>query len=206
MDEFSFTLTGVTRQEYFQATRLTAKRLYTTLAFLMVVICAVIILATGNVRPAAFIGPLVIYVIVVAVCEIAPRINYKGQLDTITPITYTFGPLGWTAQMDGGDKNRIKWEATPKMSTSRDCIFLFNNDTSSTMLPRRLMTEEQVKQIKSWYKNTRELSKEYEKKKLREERKKHKENQQGFFSRYRGPAWGPLKYRQNQRNDQTKKK
>jgi hypothetical protein len=193
MDEFSFTLTGVTRQEYFQATRLTAKRLYSTLAFLMVVICAVIIIATGNVRPAAFIGPLVIYIIVVAVCEIAPQLNYKGQLDTITPITYTFGPLGWTAQLEGNEKNRIKWEATPKMSTSRDCIFLFNDDTSSTLLPRRLMTEEQVKQIKTWYKTSRLLSKEYEKKKMRQERKEHKENHQGFFSRYRGPAWGPWK-------------
>ncbi len=202
MDEFSITVTGVTRTEYFQACRLTARRLYATLAVLMVVICAVIILAMENVSVAALVGPLVVFLLVVVVCEVGPRIGYKGQLETITPITYSFGPLGWRAQMEGQEPNRIEWEATPKLSKTRDCLFLFNGDTSSSLLPLRLLTAEQVGKIRAWYQATRELSKEYEKKKMRKERQEFKDNHQGLRFGSRGPAWGPRKWRQ----DSEKKK
>lgn len=204
MNDFSITVTGVTKAEYFQACRVTVKRLYNTLAVLMVIICAVIILATGNATPAAFLGPLAIYLIVVGFCEIGPRVNYKGQLETITPITYSFGALGWQAQMEGQEANRFKWEATPKMIKTKSCLFLYNSDTSSNLLPTRLLTAEQVSQINSWYKSSRELSKEYEKKKMRKERKEFKENHKGSIFTQRGPAWGPRKWKQRN-SDKTKK-
>ena len=203
MNDFSITVTGVTKPEYFQACRVTTMRLYKTLAVVMVIICAVIILATGNATPAAFLGPLVIFLIVAAFCEIGPRINYKGQLETMTPITYSFGPLGWQAQMEGQEANRFKWEATPKMVKTKSCLFLYNSDTSSNLLPTRLLTAEQISQINSWYKSSRDLAKEYEKKQMRKERREFKENHKGSIFTRRGPAWGPLRGRRN--SDQDKK-
>ena len=97
MKKFTLTVNGITRQEYFAACRENGKRLYSTLAVTMLVICGLIVVFSGNASPAAFIGPLVIYVVIVAGYEILTRVNYKDQLSVIDPpVEYAFETVKWT--------------------------------------------------------------------------------------------------------------
>ena len=192
MDHFDFTLTGITKTEYHQACHLNNRRSYGILVFAMVIICGVIILATGNASAAAFLGPLIIFVVFVVGMEVLTRFGYKDQLASIDPVVYHFSPVGWEVTANNQTVG-VEWRATVKMKNSRDCIFLYNDDASSNLLPKRLMTAEQMDQIRSWYKDSRILSKDYQEKEMRKERAEWKKNHEHLRFGNTGPAWGPWK-------------
>lgn len=191
MKKFGLTVNGITRREYFAACRENGRRLYSTLAVTMIAICGLIIVFSGNVRPAAFIGPAAIYIIVVAGYEILTRVSYKDQLSVIDPpVEYTFETVKWTVT-NGEQVVEIQWKATPRLRKTKDCIFIYNDEITSNLLPRRLLTDNQIKTLETWFQNSRRQAKEFQKKQDRLARQKFREEHPGLRLGRTGPAWGP---------------
>lgn len=192
MDSFTITVTGITRREYLQACRENARRLYLILAVAMVIICGVIMLATGNVSIPAVAGPVLVYLIALGAYEVLTRVNYKGQLEQFDPVEYRFDGLRWQVKA-GSEQVSIDWRGTSKLHKTRDCLFLYNNDASSNLIPLRLVTPEQEALIFRWYRNTRKLARQYEREQMRAQRTRFRQQHQDLRLGASGPAWGPLK-------------
>ncbi len=191
MTQFRLTVTGITREEYLEACRESGRQMYTLLAVCMVFICGIIILFSKNASLGAFLGPVVIYALIVAGYEILTRVNYKDQLAVIDPpVEYEFGANGWTVRK-GGQPVEILWKGTPRMRKTKHCIFLYNDDVTSNLLPLRLLTEGQINSLENWYKISRMNAKEYQKQQDRLARKKFREDHPNLRLGRTGPAWGP---------------
>ncbi len=192
MTQFKIEVSGITRKEYFEACRINGQNLYKLLAVSMVFICGIIILFTGNTRPAAFLWPVGLYAAVVVGYELLTRLGYKDQLAVVDPpIVYEFGADGWTVKKEGKTVATVAWKATPRLKKTKNCLFLFNDDVNSNLLPLRLLTEGQVNSLQNWYKLSRLNAKEYQKQQDRLARKKFKEDHPGLRLGRTGPAWGP---------------
>ena len=195
MNSFHLKVDGITRKEYFQACRENGRRLYSTLAATMIVICGLIILFTGNARPAAFIGPLVIYGVIVVGYELLTRLSYKDQLAVIDPpVEYAFSVGRWTVKK-GDQLVEIPWRETPRLRKTKTCLFIYNSDTVSNLLPRRLLTEEQIQSLETWFETSRPQAKEFQKQQDRKAREKFRQDHPGLRLGRTGPAWGPWKRR-----------
>lgn len=193
MKTFTVTVDGITRREYFEACRESARRLYIILAVSMVVICGAIILAKGRVGIGDFLGPAVVYVIVAGGYTLLTRLSYKDQLSVVDPpVEYSFNRGRWTVK-NGAETVEIEWNATPKLRRTRSCLFLYNDGASSNLLPLRSMTAEQAEAIESCFENSREAYKAYRKETERAERKQFREDHPGLRLGRTGPAWGPWK-------------
>ena len=194
MDSFIITVTGITRREYLQACRENAKRLYLILAATMVIICGAIMLATGNISAAAFVGPVLVLLMAVGAYELMRRLNYKGQLEQFDPVEYHFDRSRWQVKI-GQKEVQVDWRGTVKLRKTKDCLFLYNDSASSNLIPLRLLTLEQEQWIFQWYQNTRKLARQYEREQMRQERAKFRQDHQNLRLDRSGPAWGPLKNR-----------
>ncbi len=75
----------------------------------------------------------------------------------------------------------------------QDCLFLYNNDASSNLIPLHLVTPEQEALIFRWYRNTRKLARQYEREQMRAQRTQFRQQHQNLRLGASGPAWGPLK-------------
>lgn len=192
-NKFTLTVDGITRREYFEACRESARRLYLILAVCMVLICGAIILAKGSFRLGDVLGPAAVYVVVMGGYELLTRLSYKDQLSAIDPpVVYGFNGGRWTVE-NGGELIEIPWKATPKLRRTRSCLFLYNDGASGNLLPLRLMTEEQARAIETWFQNSRAMAKEYQKKQEKAEREKFRAEHPGLRLGRTGPAWGPWK-------------
>ena len=193
MREFSLVVGGIDRREYFQACHESAKRFYILLALAMALFCGIIILLTGDARPAAFLGPVIIYAVIALLYEIMIRVSYKDQLAVIDPpVEYEFTGAGWHVRK-GDVTAELEWTRTPALHRTRDCLFLYNDETTSNLLPLRLLTDAQAKAVETWFRNSRAAYRAWRKEEDRAARKKFREdNPQLRFGRT-GPAWGPWK-------------
>lgn len=195
MTQFRLVVSGIDRTEYFEAGRQSSRQMYTTLAVSMIFICGIIILFTGNTRPAAFIWPVVLYGAIVAGFEILTRLSYKDQLAVIDPpVEYEFSASGWRVKKGDTEVN-IPWKGTPRLRRTKSCLFLYNDDITGNLLPLRLLTPGQINSIENWYKLSRSQAKEYQKQQDRLARKKFREDHPGLRLGRTGPAWGPWKRR-----------
>ena len=195
MESFTLTVRGIERNEYYQACREMNRRTYAILAAAMVVICGAIVLATGNVRPAAFFGPAVVYVIAMAAAELMPRLGYKDQLASLDqPVTYEFTADGWS--VTAGDTARsFRWCETPRLHETRDCVFIYNDGASGNLLPRRLLTDGQIKAVRERFDASRTEAKAFRREKERREREEFRNSHPGLRLGRTGPLWGPWKRR-----------
>ena len=188
-------VTGIRREEYYQACQVNARRLYILMAAAMAVICGAILLAMEAPTIRAVIAPVIIYVVVVAAWEIIYRVSYKGQLENLeNAVCYEFYPAGWTVTT-GDQRVDIDWRATTKYQKTKNCIFVYNEGASGNLLPRRLLTPEQEEQIYSWYKATRIIAKDYQRAEERKRRREYKDTHKGLRFGSTGPAWGPFRRR-----------
>ena len=193
MQQFTLTVDGIERREYYEACRESARRLYILLAGAMVVICGAILLLRRSIVPADFIGPAAIYVLVMGGYELLARLGYKDQLAVIDPpVVYSFSGVCWSVTSENGTVE-IEWKATARLHKTRSCLFLYNDGASSSLLPLRLMTDEQIQAIETWYKSSREEAKTYRKQQEKQERQKFREEHPQLRLGRTGPAWGPWK-------------
>lgn len=193
MKSFSVSVGGIERREYYEACRESARRLYVILAVSMLVICAAILILKGSVGPADILGPVAVYVVVMGGYTLLTRLNYRDQLAVIDPpVEYRFSGDRWTVTA-GDETVEIEWQATPKLHRTRSCLFLYNDGASSNLLPLRLMTEEQIRAIESWFRDSRAAAKAYRKTQEKLERERFRAEHPGLRLGRTGPAWGPWK-------------
>ena len=193
MTGFSITVDGIERREYYQACRVSGRRIYAVLAAIMGVVCAAILLLSGDLRPADFAGPVVVFVLVVLVYEIGTRAGYKDQLAVVDPpVAYGFSDTGWSVN-DGERVIEFLWKQTPRLERTRDCLFLYNDESSSSLLPLRLLSAEQTAAIEGWYAASRAEAKQYKKELEKQYRSGRLGRLRALRSEMSGPAWGPWK-------------
>ncbi|MGM9615873.1 MAG: hypothetical protein ACI3W7_10175 [Oscillospiraceae bacterium] len=195
MGKFSLVVNGITRKEYFAACRENGRRIYRILAGAMVVICGAIMLATGDFSLRAFLGPVAVFLVVIVGYELVTRLGYKNQLEVLDPpMVYDFHGGRWKVTL-GDQVVEIEWKATPRLHKTKTCIFLYSDEVSCNLVPRRLLTDEQVLSLETWYKNTRPLAKAYRKQQEKERRQKYKNSHPSQRLGRTGPVWGPWKKR-----------
>ena len=193
MNKFSLTVDGITRREYFQACRENGRRMRVILLLSMLVICGLIIVFTENVSVASIVGPVAIYLIVAGGYELLPRFTYKNELETIDPpVTYDFNGARWVIQK-GDVTAEIPWTHTPRLRRTRACVFLYNDETTTNLIPLRLLTEEQLQSLQTWFDHTRDQYKAFRKKEDQAAREKFRKDHPGLRLGRTGPAWGPRK-------------
>ncbi len=193
MNKFTVTVSGITRQEYYEACHETGRGMRIILAVCMVVICGLIIAFTGNFSLPSFLAPLAIYILAVAGYELLPRITYKNQLETIDPpAVYDFNGERWRVTKGDADAE-IKWKATPRLHRTKRCVFLYNDETTSNLIPVRLLTEEQIRSMETWFGHTRGQYKALRKKEDKDASKKFRSEHPDLRLGRTGPAWGPWK-------------
>jgi len=162
MKEIKVTVSGIEKKEYIQATQLMLKRVFIILGTAMLVFCAVIIFAMNDFSVKSIVGPVAIYVLIVLVCEGFLILGYKGQLSSFGPLEYTIDEKEWKIET-AEEIIIIPWECTPKMIQTKDGVFLYNDDVSSNIIPKRLLRKEDIDTIKQWYKASRDAYKKYDK-------------------------------------------
>lgn len=195
MGKFTLVVTGITKKEYFAACRENGRRLYRILIGAMIVICGAIMLAMSDFSAKAFFGPIVVFVLFALAYELMTRLGYKNQLAVLDPpMEYDFNGKRWMVTL-GEQVVEVEWKTTPKLHKTKTCIFIYSDDTSCNLIPRRLLTPNQERSLETWYKNTRAMAKAYQKKQEKERRAKFKKDHPGLRLGRTGPVWGPWKKR-----------
>ena len=195
MNKFSLTVSGISRKEYFQACREAGRRMRIILALSMLAFCGLIVVFTGNASIASILGPVIIYVIVAGGYELLPRLTYKNELEVIDPpVEYDFNGARWSIKK-GDVTADIDWKATPALRKTGSCLFLYNDETTSNLLPLRLLTDQQVNALETWFRHSREQYKLYRRKQDQNARNEFKKNHSHLRLGRTGPAWGPRKRR-----------
>lgn len=191
-ETFTLTVTGVTREEYLQGSTESARRAYRLMAGAAVIICILIEAAAKSFTLKGVFWPLGIYVAGVLAWNVLVRVNYKGQLDSIDPVTYEFDAQGWSVTV-GESRTEVAWARTPMLRRTKDCIFVYNSGTTSNMLPRRLLTPEREQQLFDWFQASRAQAKAYQKEQEKKDREEFCKEYQSVRITGRGPAWGPFR-------------
>lgn len=195
MKTFTIEVDGIRRREYYEACRENGRRLHIILAGSMIVICGAILILKSSIRPADILGPAAIYAVVTAGYVLLTRLGYKDQLAVLDPpVVYSFNGGRWTAD-NGSVTAEIEWKATPRMRKTRSCLFLYNDGASGNLIPLRLLTDEQLAAIETWYRNSREQAKVWQKEQEKQERQKFRDTHPQLRFGRTGPAWGPWKRR-----------
>ncbi|MCR5785739.1 MAG: hypothetical protein K6G40_08890 [Eubacterium sp.] len=194
MESFSVEVNGITKDEYITASHENFRRLYTTLPICMLVICGVIVVASGNYSIKSIAWPFVIYFLVVIAAEIIIRRGYNDQLSSFGPLIYEFNDTQW--QVSAGEEHHaFNWEATPTLRIKKNAVFLYNDEVNSNLVPARLLSDEEIKSIKSWFSESREKAKIYQKNLYHLEAEKFKSRHKNDTFMGRGPMWGPFRGR-----------
>ena len=191
-ETFTLTVTGVTREEYLQGSTESARRAYRLMAGAAVIICILIEAAAKSFTLKGVFWPLGIYVAGVLAWNVLVRVNYKGQLDSIDPVTYEFDAQGWSVTV-GESRTEVAWARTPMLRRTKACIFVYNSGTTSNMLPRRLLTPEREQQLFDWFQASRAQAKAYQKEQEKKDREEFRKEYQSVRITGRGPAWGPFR-------------
>ena len=193
MKEFSITVTGIQRQEYYEACRESGRRIGLILGMSMLVICGAIMLVTRSISLAAILGPLAVYLLLMLGYGLLTRINYKNQLAVMDPpMEYEFSSSRWKLRM-GDQQAETEWTATPKLRRTRRCIFLYSDEVSGNLIPLRLLSQEQAECIETWYRSSREQARAYLKEEEKKRRQQFRDTHPGLRLGRTGPVWGPWK-------------
>ena len=170
MKEFSVSVDSMTKKEYLQAAHRYAARIYSLLAFFIVAICGTILIFMQSITVKAIVSPIIFYLLVVVFCEVRFRMEYKKGMKEFPTVVYTFDAKAWSVN-PGSGVLRFEWKQTPRMKESADCFFVYNDDTSSNLIPKRLLGKAEADALRRWYAASRNANKAYEK----QQREKHKE-------------------------------
>ncbi len=174
MKEISITVDGITKKEYIQSTQLMLKRVFIILGTAMIVFCGIIIFAMSDFTLKALLAPVGIYVAIVLISEASFILGYKDQLASIDPIEYRLNESEW--QIETSEEIVIvPWNCTPKIAKTRDGLFLYSDEVSSNILPKRLLSKDDIQLIEKWYKASRAAYKKYDKEKTKEEMKEFRQ-------------------------------
>ena len=186
MKEFSLTVDSMTKEEYLQAAHRYAARVYSLLAFFIVVICGIILIFMERITPGALLSPAVFFLLAVLFCETRFRMEYKKGMKEFPAVTYAFDAKGWSAD-PGTGPIRFDWAQTPRMKETRDCFFVYNDDTSSNLIPKRLLGKAQTEALRRWYANSRSAAaaREKQQRSRRKAEIREKKSRSPFSTQYR---------------------
>ena len=186
---------GITKEEYVEAAHQTSRQFFVMLIFVMAIFCGIIMLATKNFGLKAFVGPVVIYVIAFVGYELYLRHSYKPELSDIG-MKLDLCAASWTIEV-GESKAEVEWRGTVKLKETKHCLFLYNDDTHSNLLPLRAISAEEKNTILNWYQKSRAEAKSFiaarDRAERMAEREKMKERRKNNRFWGNGPVWGPFK-------------
>ena len=153
-EAFEIKVDGIERKEYIAACHEYVKKYLILLVILTLIFCFVVQLLSSEWSIRSVLGPLVVLLLVVIGYEVVIRATYKGQLENTDPAVYRFSDMQWSVTK-GDYSETHRWEDTPKLSAHSGCIFLYADETRSSLLPERLMSSEQISILKQWFQESR---------------------------------------------------
>lgn len=142
MEPFEVRVTDIRRPEFMQAAGRLGLRYYFPLALLVVVVSVVLILVTEDFSAASVGFPLLVIVAAPPVYVLLARQNFKRLDQSTMDVAYHIDEKGWRVTA-GENTSVFAWESTYRVRETRDTFLLYDTKTTSSMLPKRLMTEGQ---------------------------------------------------------------
>lgn len=159
--QYDIQVNGVTKKEYIQAGSDTVRRMVLPLLALVAVFTVVIALAVQNFSLKSLLLPFVVAFVFLLIMYIMVVASWKG-FPADTQFSYLIDSDGWEITV-GEDRANIDWSQTTRMTVRSHVVLLFNESNRSNMLPRRCLTDEQLSQMKQWFKESRKAFKDRQK-------------------------------------------
>ena len=188
-------VSGVSKEEFLEAAHRSSRSFFIMLLILMALFCGIIMVASDNFSLPAFLGPIFIYLVLFVGYELYIHLSYKQQLQALEMV-YEFNAKGWTLQV-GDSRAEIDWRGTVKFAEGKHCLFLYNDDSHSSLIPRHCISDKDLQTVRSWFNKSRGESKDFIRARDRAERQEQKEKMRQNRKNNRfwgnGPAWGPWK-------------
>ena len=148
---FEVKVTEINRKEYLSALRwMQMKRVRNLIIALAVIF--VFIYCVLDPRP-TWLPLLAVGVIlfVLAYYEVMRWLDYP-KFPKEFSMSYVIDNRGWRLQV-GEEQSVCAWSSTVKLVDTKALFLLYNSKNSSNLLPKRCLTQEQIEQVRFWYKN-----------------------------------------------------
>lgn len=150
MKELQVSVRGIRTNEYLQSLRRMALRPYLWMWAIVAAVVAVLAVLTGDTRPQSFLIPLAVLLVLPPLYEWYNRSNGKKlDLDQVE-MDYWLDERGWRMEANG-TRAVFTWSNTRLVET-RDDLLLYTDQRTSSLLPKRNLTAEELAQVRSWAK------------------------------------------------------
>ena len=159
--QFDIQVNGVTKKEYVQAGSDTVRRMILPLMALVAAFTIIIALAVHNFSLKSLFLPFGVAAAFLLIMYAMVVLSWKN-FPADTQFSYLIDEDGWEITV-GDDRANIDWSKTTRMTVRSHVVLLFNESNRSNMLPRRCLTDEQLAQMKQWFKESRKAFKERQK-------------------------------------------
>lgn len=148
MEEFHVSVRGIEPPEYMQSLRRVALRPYLWMCLIVVLVVAGIAFWTSDTRIQSFVVPAVILIAIPVLYEGYHRSSCKHLPLAEAEMDYWLSQRGWRMEANGASAV-FTWGNT-KLVETKDDLLLYTDRKTSSLLPKRLLTGEQLEQVRAW--------------------------------------------------------
>ena len=131
-----------------QSLRRVALGPYLRMCLVVVLVVAVIAFWTSDTRIQSFAVPAVILAAIPALYEGYHRSSCKRLPLAEAEMDYWLSQRGWRMEANGASAV-FTW-GTTRLVETKDNLLLYTDKKTSSLLPKRLLTGEQLEQIRTW--------------------------------------------------------
>ena len=171
--QFDIQVTGVTREEYLQASGELIRSMIPTGLVLVTAVTMFLLVFTEEITLKAVLAPYVVLLLAIAGGYLYLRLSWKKFPQDVA-YSFLIDAEGWQLTV-GEDYGGADWDATAKLKEkSGVLLFYMRGSTASSSLPKRCLTEEQLEAIRGWYQASRADYKSKEKERARQDRQEQK--------------------------------
>lgn len=181
--QFHIQVDGLTRREYLQAGSQLIWSILPTGLLMVTLITGCILLLMDTVTVTAVAVPYLVLGLAVLLGLGYLRLDWKKAPKDVS-FSFSLDGEGWEMAV-GGQRGGAAWSETSRMK-ERSAVLLFyqRGKSSSSALPRRCLTPEQLEAVRGWYAASREDFKRKDKELWKQERAAAQASRQT-----RGPFW-----------------
>ncbi len=159
MGQFEVKVDGIRQNEFLQANHWLAARSYLIILGLIVVMMISVVVTIGTAQVKNLWVFLVALVAVPLFYDFSFRRTYKKGPFADMKMDYNIDALGWRVQI--GEQNAmVAWANTSRVRKTADDLLLYTykgkGQSTSNLIPRRLLTEEQIAAIISWQREAKQ--------------------------------------------------
>lgn len=185
---FEIQIQSITKKEYVQAGTEAIRRMILPLLALVAVLTVVIAMAIDDYSFRSLVPPFMIALAALLLFRLMVSHSWKNYpADTV--YSFQIDKKGWRISV-GAESSYVEWRDTYRMTLRRDVILLYNESNRSNLLPRRCVTDAQLKLMQAWFGASRAEHKLRVKKAEAKEREDaHRRRREARSKSRRGRLW-----------------